>query len=84
MSSELKIGGFTADIDDLTEGLLGMIVVHPDGNCIVLGMLPADLMELFDLTLEAKVKDKTTRAEIIKHVAARTIGMASERGLCIV
>ena len=48
---------FTVDIDALAKGMNDLIEEHPDGDCIILGMIPADLMTAFENSLAEKIPD---------------------------
>ena len=49
---------FTANIDKLATGLWEMIQTHPDGDCMALGMFPADIMDIFDRGLKEKIPNE--------------------------
>jgi hypothetical protein len=53
----LVYGPFTANIDAMANRMLELIQRHPHGSCIVLGMLPADIMESFDIMLRERIPD---------------------------
>lgn len=92
-----KINGFTVDVEKLSRGLYAMCKSHPDSACMSLGMLPAEIMQVFDKMLKEKIPDqylhcdtlevysgKDTRKEITHLVSCNVIKYASEEGLCIV
>src|SRR5690606_5091882 len=54
---KLVYGPFTVHIDPMAERMLELIQRHPDGACIVLGMLPADIMQSFDVMLRERIPD---------------------------
>lgn len=51
-------GAIEIDIDKLADGIYELIKEHPDGRCLSLGMLPADLMITFEKMLENKIPDE--------------------------
>lgn len=53
----MKLGPFSIDVEPLAAGILKIIDDHPDGACITLGMLPADVMFTLDRLLEEKIPD---------------------------
>jgi hypothetical protein len=53
----LVYGPFTAKLDLMAERMLELIQRHPHGSCLVLGMLPADIMESFDIMLRERIPD---------------------------
>lgn len=63
----LIYGPFTANIDAMAKRMVELIQRHPHGGCIVLGMLPADIMESFDVTLRERIPDHyiDTAAEVV-------------------
>lgn len=54
----MKIGPFTVDVDAIAAGMLEMIEDHPDGACLALGMLPAEIMLTLERALEVKIPDE--------------------------
>jgi hypothetical protein len=54
---KLVYGPFTVHIDPMAERMLGLIQRHPDGACLSLGMLPADIMQSFDVMLRQRIPD---------------------------
>ena len=58
----MKNGIFTVDVDNLATGLWKMIQAHPDSACMTLGMLPADIMDIFDRGLKEKIPNEYVTA----------------------
>lgn len=53
----MKVGPFTIDVEALATGLLNLIEDHPDGACLAMGMLPAEVMAAFEIGLKEKIPD---------------------------
>ena len=73
--------------EKLAAGILEIIQEHPDGACLSLGMLPADVMECFEKNVEAKLPGEThkeTRREIVKNVTVEILKQATRKNICIV
>lgn len=51
-------GAIEINIDKLADGVYELIKEHPDGRCLSLGMLPADLMITFERMLKDKIPDE--------------------------
>jgi len=75
------------NIEKLADGLLQMIQEHPDGACLTLGMLPAEIMECFEKNLEIKLPGDTykeLRRDTVRNVTVAILRQATKQNLCIV
>jgi hypothetical protein len=51
----MEYGKTTINTEKIALGVLGMIKEHPQGECIQLGMLPADIMESLERSMIIKL-----------------------------
>lgn len=89
--------GIKVDTDKIAIGMYAMIKEHPDGDCLRLGMFPAQLMECLEKSLKERIPDsyldresleaidgKEIRQEIEHAVCCKILEMATDGGFCIV
>lgn len=75
-------GIYTVGVDGIAAGLLEMIWQHPDRGCLVVGMLPADIMECFETNLAAKIPDAQVCRAITRDVTVAILKAATAAGVC--
>lgn len=63
-----KYGPFKCNVTNIARGVIELIDEHPDGKCLSLGMLPADLMESLSRKIADKIPDNYHWENDPKHV----------------
>jgi hypothetical protein len=91
----MKIGAFTIDTEKLAQGMFQMSLEHPNHACLVLGMVPAEIVKVFERELKKRVPDlylcnktlqefngKEQRKEMMSCILARVYELAQQHDIC--